>query len=87
MRKILLYKNKVKTYDRSTYYRLFGGVAKDYNSMIKGAPILLNINGTLVDIKSLPEAAVHKRDLAEIERYVANVIAVNKPARIEFRLI
>lgn len=87
MRKILLYKNKVKIYDRATYYKLFGGVSKDYNGMIKGTPILLNINGTLVDIKSLSDAAVHKRDLAEIEKYVANVITVNKPAIIEFRLI
>ena len=87
MRKILLYKNKVKTYDRATYYKMFGGVSKDYTGMIKGTPILLNINGTLVDIKSLSDAAVHKRDLAEIEKYVTNVITVNKPAIIEFRLI
>ena len=76
----------MKIFDRDVYYKLYGGKSNNY-TMIKGAPLLLNINGNLVDIKSLSNAAVHKRDLDEIEKYVTNVITVNKPAIIEFRLI
>ena len=49
---ILLYRNKVKIFDRDVYYKLYGGKSNNY-TMIKGAPLLLNINGTLVDIKSI----------------------------------
>ena len=82
---ILLYRNKVKTYDRDEYYKAFSG--KSNYVMIKGTPLLLNINGTLVDIKSLSNAVVHKRDLPKVEKYIANVYSVVEPANIKFRLI
>lgn len=84
---ILLYRNKVKVYDRSEYYKLYSGKSNNY-TMIKGAPLLLNINGTLVDIKSISNAVVHKKDLAKVNEYIANVYSVNEPAaNIKFRLI
>lgn len=84
---ILLYKNKLKIYDRDTYYKLYSGKSNNYTNMIKGAPLLLNINGTLVEIKSLSNAVVNKKDLAKVEKYIANVYSVIEPENIKFRLI
>lgn len=84
---ILLYKNKLKIFDRDVYYKLYGGKSNNY-TMIKGAPLLLNINGALVDIKSISNAVVHKKDLAKVEKYIADVYSVVEPAaNIKFRLI
>ena len=84
---ILLYKNKLKIFDRAEYYKLYSGKSNNY-TMIKGAPLLLNINGTLVDIKSISNAVVHKKDLAKVEKYIADVYSVVEPAaNIKFRLI
>lgn len=84
---ILLYRNKLKIFDRAEYYKMFSGKSNNY-VMIKGAPLLLNINGTLVDIKSISNAVVHKKDLAKVNEYIANVYSVNEPAaNIKFRLI
>ena len=56
--------------------------------MIKGAPLLLNINGALVDIKSISNAVVRKKDLAKVEKYIDDVYSVVEPAaNIKFRLI
>ena len=84
---ILLYKNKLKIFDRAEYYKLYSGKSNNY-TMIKGAPLLLNINGTLVDIKSISNAVVHKKDLAKVNEYISNVYSVIEPAaNIKFRLI
>ena len=83
---ILLYKNKVKIFDRDVYYKLYGGKSNNY-TMIKGTPLLLNINGILVDIKSISNAVVHKKDLAKVEKYIDDVYSVIEPANIKFRLI
>lgn len=84
---VLLYRNKVKIFDRNVYYKLYGGKSNNY-TMIKGAPLLLNINGVLVDIKSISNAVVHKKDLSKVEKYVDNVVSVVEPAaNIKFRLI
>ena len=84
---ILLYKNKLKIFDRAEYYKLYSGKSNNY-TMIKGAPLLLNINGTLVDIKSISNAVVHKKDLAKVEKYIVDVYSVVEPAaNIKFRLI
>lgn len=84
---ILLYKNKLKIFDRAEYYKLYSGKSNNY-TMIKGAPLLLNINGTLVDIKSISNAVVHKKDLAKVEKYIDDVYSVIEPAaNIKFRLI
>ena len=82
---ILLYRNKLKVYDRAEYYKLYSG--KNNYVMVKGTPLLLNIDGTLVDVKSIPNAIVHKRDLAKVHKYIANVYSVVEPANIKFRLI
>ena len=76
----------MKIFDRDVYYKLYSGKSSNY-TMIKGAPLLLNINGTLVDIKSISNAVVHKKDLAKVNEYVANVYSVNEPANIKFQLI
>ena len=84
---ILLYKNKLKIFDRAEYYKLYSGKSNNY-TMIKGAPLLLNINGTLVDIKSISNAVVHKKDLSKVEKYIDDVYSVIEPAaNIKFRLI
>lgn len=84
---ILLYRNKVKIFDRAEYYKMYSGKSNNY-IMIKGAPLLLNINGNLVDIKSISNAVVHKKDLAKVNEYIANVYSVVEPAaNIKFRLI
>lgn len=84
---ILLYRNKVKIFDRDAYYKMFSGKSNNY-TMIKGAPLLLNIDGALVDIKSISNAVVHKKDLAKVNEYIANVYSVVEPAaNIKFRLI
>ena len=84
---ILLYRNKVKIFDRAEYYKMYSGKSNNY-IMIKGAPLLLNINGALVDIKSISNAVVHKKDLAKVNEYIANVYSVVEPAaNIKFRLI
>lgn len=83
---ILLYINKLKIFDRAEYYKMYSGKSNNY-TMIKGAPLLLNINGTLVEIKSISNAVVHKKDLAKVEKYIADVYSVVEPANIKFRLI
>ena len=84
---ILLYRNKLKIFDRAEYYKLYSGKSNNY-TMIKGAPLLLNIDGTLVDIKSMSNAVVHKKDLAKVNEYISNVYSVVEPAaNIKFRLI
>ena len=84
---ILLHRNKVKIFDRDVYYKLYGSKSNNY-TMIKGAPLLLNINGALVDIKSISNAVVYKKDLAKVEKYIADVYSVIEPAaNIKFRLI
>ena len=83
---ILLYRNKVKIYDRAEYYKMYSGKSNNY-TMIKGTPLLLNINGILVDIKSISNAVVHKKDLAKVEKYIDDVYSVIEPANIKFRLI
>lgn len=83
---VLLYRNKLKIYDRAEYYKMFSGKSNNY-TMIKGAPLLLNIYGTLVDIKSLSNAVVHKKDLAKVNEYISRVYSVIEPANIKFRLI
>ena len=84
---ILLYRNKVKIFDRAEYYKMYSGKSNNY-IMIKGAPLLLNINGALVDIKSISNAVVHKKDLAKVEKYIDDVYSVVEPAaNIKFRLI
>lgn len=84
---ILLYRNKLKIFDRDEYYKLYSGKSSNY-IMIKGAPLLLNINGALVDIKSISNAVVHKKDLAKVNKYIDNVYSVVEPsANIKFRLI
>ena len=84
---ILLYKNKLKILDRAEYYKMFSGKSNNY-IMIKGAPLLLNINGSLVEIKSISNAVVHKKDLAKVEKYIDDVYSVVEPAaNIKFRLI
>ena len=84
---VLLYRNKLKIYDRDAYYKLYSGKSNNY-IMIKGAPLLLNINGTLVDIKSISNAVVRKKDLAKVNEYIARVYSVIEPAaNIKFRLI
>lgn len=84
---ILLYRNKLKIFDRDEYYKMFSGKSNNY-VMIKGAPLLLNINGYLVEIKSISNAVVHKKDLAKVNEYIANVYSVVEPAaNIKFRLI
>ena len=84
---ILLYRNKLKIYDRAEYYKMYSGKSNNY-TMIKGTPLLLNINGALVDIKSISNAVVRKKDLAKVNEYIANVYSVVEPAaNIKFRLI
>lgn len=84
---ILLYRNKVKIFDRAEYYKMYSGKSNNY-IMIKGAPLLLNINGALVDIKSISNAVVRKKDLAKVEKYIDDVYSVVEPAaNIKFRLI
>ena len=84
---ILLYKNKLKILDRAEYYKMFSGKSNNY-IMIKGAPLLLNINGSLVEIKSISNAVVRKKDLAKVEKYIDDVYSVVEPAaNIKFRLI
>lgn len=84
---ILLYRNKVKIFDRAEYYKMYSGKSNNY-IMIKGAPLLLNINGALVEIKSISNAVVHKKDLAKVNEYISNVYSVVEPAaNIKFRLI
>ena len=84
---ILLYRNKLKIFDRDVYYKMYGGKSNNY-TMIKGSPLLLNINGTLVEIKSISNAVVHKKDLAKVNEYISNVYSVIEPAaNIKFRLI
>ena len=84
---ILLYRNKLKIFDRAEYYKLYCCKSNNY-TMIKGTPLLLNINGALVDIKSISNAVVHKKDLAKVNEYIANVYSVIEPAaNIKFRLI
>lgn len=84
---ILLYRNKVKVYDRAEYYKMFSGKSNNY-IMIKGTPLLLNINGVLVEIKSISNAVVNKKDLAKVNKYIDNVYSVVEPAaNIKFRLI
>lgn len=84
---ILLYRNKLKVYDRAEYYNMFSGKSNNYTNMVKGTPLLLNINGYLVEIKSISNAVVHKKDLAKVEKYIDNVYSVVEPANIKFRLI
>lgn len=77
----------MKIFDRDEYYKMFSGKSNNY-VMIKGAPLLLNINGYLVEIKSISNAVVHKKDLAKVNEYISNVYSVNEPAaNIKFRLI
>ena len=83
---ILLYRNKVKIFDRAEYYKMYSGKSNNY-IMIKGTPLLLNINGALVDIKSISNAVVRKKDLAKVEKYIDDVYSVIEPANIKFRLI
>ena len=84
---ILLYRNKVKIFDRAEYYKMYSGKSNNY-IMIKGAPLLLNINGALVDIKSISNAVVRKKDLAKVNKYIDDVYSVVEPAaNIKFRLI
>ena len=84
---ILLYRNKVKIFDRAEYYKMYSGKSNNY-IMIKGAPLLLNINGVLVEIKSISNAVVHKKDLAKVNKYIDDVYSVVEPAaNIKFRLI
>ena len=84
---ILLYRNKLKIFDRAEYYKMYSGKSNNY-IMIKGTPLLLNINGALVDIKSISNAVVHKKDLAKVNEYIDNVYSVIEPAaNIKFRLI
>lgn len=83
---ILLYKNKLKIFDRAEYYKMYSGKSNNY-IMIKGTPLLLNINGALVDIKSMSNAVVRKKDLAKVEKYIDDVYSVIEPANIKFRLI
>ena len=84
---ILLYRNKVKIFDIAEYYKMYSGKSNNY-IMIKGAPLLLNINGALVDIKSISNAVVRKKDLAKVEKYIDDVYSVVEPAaNIKFRLI
>lgn len=84
---VLLYKNKLKIYDRDVYYKLYSGKSNNYTNMIKGTPLLLNINGALVDIKSISNAVVRKKDLAKVNKYIDDVYSVIEPANIKFRLI
>lgn len=84
---ILLYKNKLKIFDRAEYYKMYSGKSNNYTNMIKGTPLLLNINGALVDIKSISNAVVRKKDLAKVEKYIDDVYSVIEPANIKFRLI
>lgn len=85
---ILLYRNKVKIFDRDVYYKLYSGKSNNYTNMVRGTPLLLNINGYLVEIKSISNAVVHKKDLAKVNEYIANVYSVVEPAsNIKFRLI
>lgn len=84
MRKILLYRSKLKIYDRDVYYKLYSGKSNNYTNMIKGTPILLNISGTLVDVKSIPNAVVRKKDLPKVNEYVSNVYSVIEPENIKF---
>lgn len=84
---ILLYKNKLKIYDRAEYYKMYSGKSNNYTNMIKGTPLLLNINGVLVDIKSMSNAVVRKKDLAKVEKYIDDVYSVIEPENIKFRLI
>lgn len=84
---ILLYRNKLKIYDRDEYYKMFSGKSNNYTNMTKGTPLLLNINGYLVEIKSISNAVVHKKDLAKVNKYIADVYSVVEPAYIKFRLI
>lgn len=75
----------MKVYDRAEYYNMY---SKSNNYvMIKGTPLLLNISGYLVDIKSISNAVVHKKDLAKVNKYIADVYSVIEPANIKFRLI
>ena len=84
---ILLYRNKLKIFDRAEYYKLYSGKSNNY-IMIKGTPLLLNINGELVDIKSISNAVVRKKDLAKVNKYIDDVYSVVEPAaNIKFRLI
>lgn len=83
---ILLYRNKLKIFDRAEYYKKFGGKSNNY-IMTKEAPLLLNINGYLVEIKSISNAVVNKKDLAKVNKYIDNVYSVVEPANIKFRLI
>ena len=85
---ILLYKNKLKIYDRAEYYKMYSGKSNNYTNMIKGTPLLLNINGALVDIKSISNAVVRKKDLAKVEKYIDDVYSVIEPsANINFRIV
>lgn len=83
---ILLYRNKLKIFDRAEYYKMFGGKSNNY-IMTKDTPLLLNINGYLVEIKSISNAVVNKKDLAKVNKYIDNVYSVVEPANIKFRLI
>ena len=83
---ILLYRSKLKIFDRAEYYKMFSGKSNNY-VMIKDTPLLLNINGYLVEVKSISNAVVNKKDLAKVNKYIDNVHSVVEPANIKFRLI
>lgn len=73
---------KCKCWDFKDYIKTYAS-SNNYN-VLKGAPLLLNIEGTYVEITSLINA-VYRKNKAEVENYIKDLLMGNTPKYIEWR--
>lgn len=76
---------KCKCWDFKDYMKSYAPSNNRNNySILKGAPLLLNIEGTYVEITSLINA-VNRKNKAAVENYIKDLLIGNIPKYIEWR--
>jgi hypothetical protein len=97
MRRRIIYLLYRKAYpiDRKEFMEKYSNTAQSKfassatYTMLKGTPILINIEGTLIEATTLPEILKNRRDADEVNKFVSclkqNKPEINLPSQLQFR--
>lgn len=95
MRVVYLMYNKAHPIDRKEFMAKYSCVTQSKfassatYTMLKGTPILINIEGTLIEAITLPEILKNRRDAEDVNRFVSCLKAdkpdLSLPSQLQFR--
>ena len=74
---------RCKEWNLKKYFEMYS--TKGQYKLLRGSPILINIEGHYVELNSIINAVRYK-DKFIVNRYIMNIIAGNEPEYIKFKI-